>query len=58
VLVAGIAVANPDRTLDTLQRIDRFYEKFTVMADEPVSRSENDGEARVRLKDGVKRKSR
>lgn len=58
VLVAGIAVGSPDRTLDSLQRIDRFYEKFTVMADEPVSRSATESDTRVRRKDGAKRKRR
>jgi DNA-binding MurR/RpiR family transcriptional regulator len=58
VLVAGIAVASPDRTLDSLQRIDRFYEKFTVMADEPVSRATTESETRVRRRDGAKRKRR
>ena len=58
VLVAGIAVANPDRTLDSLQRIDQFYEKFTVMADQPVSRTATESEPRVRRKDGAKKKRR
>lgn len=58
VLVAGIAVASPDRTLDSLQRVDRFYEKFTVMADEPVSSTATEGDTRVRRKDGTKRKRR
>jgi DNA-binding MurR/RpiR family transcriptional regulator len=58
VLVAGIAVASPDRTLDSLQRIDQFYEKFTVMADEPVSRTPTESETRVRREDGAKRKRR
>lgn len=57
VLVTGVAVASPNRTLDCLQRIDQFYEKFTVMADQPVSRTSTEGNV-LRQNDGTKRRRR
>jgi DNA-binding MurR/RpiR family transcriptional regulator len=51
VLVAGIAAASPDRTLDCLQRVDQFYEKFRVMTDEPVSSASHASDGRLRRND-------
>lgn len=36
VLVTGVALANPERTLASLQRVDQFYEQFTVLAGQPI----------------------
>jgi DNA-binding MurR/RpiR family transcriptional regulator len=33
VLVTGVALANPERALERLKRVDSFYEQFDVMAD-------------------------
>jgi DNA-binding MurR/RpiR family transcriptional regulator len=33
VLVTGVALANPERALERLKRVDAFYEQFDVMAD-------------------------
>ena len=58
VLAAGIAMASPDRTLAALQQIDQFYEKFTVMADQPASGTATESDGRLRRKDGTKTRRR
>jgi DNA-binding MurR/RpiR family transcriptional regulator len=55
VLATGLAVANPERTLACLQRVDQFYEQFAVMAVHPMSSTSRSADAVGRRKDGAKR---
>jgi DNA-binding MurR/RpiR family transcriptional regulator len=57
VLVTGLAVANPERTLACLQRVDEFYQQFAVMAVHPMSSTSTSADTQGRGKVRQKRRA-